>query len=150
MVRIQLSRVNGDFGFEAKDAFGHIVRMDSTPEAGGEDFGVRPMQMLLMGLGGCSGIDIVSILKKQRQTITGFDMSIEGHREHGKEPSLWTNIHIVFELKGDIDPDKAKKACELSMDKYCSVAATLREARASITWGVTVNGANAYSTKAAV
>jgi len=150
MVRIQLSRVNGDFGFEAKDAFGHIVRMDSTPESGGEDFGVRPMQMLLMGLGGCSGIDIVSILKKQRQTITGFDMSIEGHREHGKEPSLWTNIHIVFELKGDIDPDKAKKACELSMDKYCSVAATLREARAIITWGVTVNGTNAYSTKAAV
>ncbi|WP_431214409.1 OsmC family protein [Puia sp. P3] len=109
MVRIQLSRVNGDFGFEAKDAFGHIVRMDSTPESGGEDFGVRPMQMLLMGLGGCSGIDIVSILKKQRQTVTGFDMSIEGHREHGKEPSLWTNVHIVFELKGDIDPDKAKK-----------------------------------------
>jgi len=150
MVRIQLSRVNGDFGFEAKDAFGHIVRMDSTPESGGEDFGVRPMQMLLMGLGGCSGIDIVSILKKQRQTITGFDMSIEGHREHGKEPSLWTNIHIVFELKGDIDPDKAKKACELSMDKYCSVAATLREAHTNITWGVMVNGAHAYSTKAAV
>ena len=150
MVRIQLSRVNGDFGFEAKDAFGHIVRMDSTPESGGEDFGVRPMQMLLMGLGGCSGIDIVSILKKQRQTVTGFDMSIEGHREHGKEPSLWTNLHIVFDLKGDIDPDKAKKACELSMDKYCSVAATLREANATITWGVTVNGTHAYSTKAAV
>lgn len=150
MVRIQLSRVNGDFGFEAKDAFGHIVRMDSTPESGGEDFGVRPMQMLLMGLGGCSGIDIVSILKKQRQTVTGFDMSIEGHREHGKEPSLWTNLHIVFDLKGDIDPDKAKKACELSMDKYCSVAATLREAHATITWSVTVNGAHAYSTKAAV
>ena len=150
MIKIELERVDGDYGFEAKDANGHTVRLDTSLEGGGTNFGVRPMQMLLMGLGGCSGIDIVSILKKQRQTVTGFDMSIEGHREHGKEPSLWTNIHIIFELKGDIDPDKAKKACELSMDKYCSVAATLREAHASITWGVTVNGAHAYSTKAAV
>jgi putative redox protein len=147
MVRIQLDRVNGDFGFEAKDALGHIVRMDSNPESGGEDFGVRPMQMLLMGLGGCSGIDIVSILKKQRQTIAGFSMSIEGHREHGKEPALWASVHILFELTGEIDPDKAKKACELSMEKYCSVAATLRGSGSAITWGVTINGQNAFSTK---
>jgi putative redox protein len=146
MVRIQLDRVNGDFGFEAKDATGHTVRLDSNPESGGEDFGVRPMQLLLMGLGGCSGIDIVSILKKQRQTVEGFSMVIDGHRQHGKEPSLWENIHIVFELKGDIDPGKAKKACELSMDKYCSVAATLRDAHATITWAVTVNGNPYFST----
>ncbi|HEY6900099.1 MAG TPA: OsmC family peroxiredoxin, partial [Puia sp.] len=62
MIKVQLSRVHGDFGFEAKDAYGNTVRLDSSPETGGENFGVRPMQMLLMGLGGCSGIDIVSIL----------------------------------------------------------------------------------------
>src|ERR1700743_2456380 len=112
MVRIELSRVNGDFGFEAKDAGGHIARMDSNPESGGEEFGIRPMQMLLMGLGGCSGIDIVSILKKQRQTIEDFKMIVEGEREKGKEPSLWETIHIIFQLKGTIDIDKAKKACE--------------------------------------
>jgi len=139
MIQIEVNRAHGDFGFEAKDAAGHIARMDSSPETGGENFGIRPMQMLLMGLGGCSGIDIVSILKKQRQNVEGFRMLIEGDREPGKEPSLWANIHMVFELKGTIDPDKAKKACELAMDKYCSVAATLKEARCAITWEVRVN-----------
>src|SRR5579872_4547374 len=139
MTQIELTRVNGDFGFEARDAAGHIARMDSSPETGGQDFGIRPMQMLLMGLGGCSGIDIVSILKKQRQTVEGFRMLIEGERESGKEPSLWADIHIIFELKGDIDPDKAYKACALSIDKYCSVAATLKGAGGKITWEVKVN-----------
>jgi putative redox protein len=138
MIRIELNRVNGDFGFEAKDASGHTARMDSSPETGGMDFGVRPMQMLLMGLGGCSAIDIVSILKKQRQTVEEFSMIVEGDREKGKEPSLWETVHIVFRLKGAIDPDKAQKACALSMEKYCSVAATLKEARCRITWEVTV------------
>lgn len=134
MVRIELNRVEGDYGFEAKDAYGHSARMDTSPETGGQDFGVRPMQMLLMGLGGCSGIDIVSILKKQRQSVSGFRMIIDGEREKGKDSTLWETVHIVFELKGHIDPDKARKACELSMDKYCSVAATLREAHCKITW----------------
>ena len=108
MIKIELDRVNGDYGFEAKDALGHTVRIDTSPDGGGTNFGVRPMQMLLMGLGGCSGIDIVSILKKQRQTIDGFSMKIEGEREAGKEPSIWKNVTIVFELTGNIDPDKAK------------------------------------------
>ena len=140
MIKIELERVQGEYGFEAKDANGHTVRMDTNPDNGGINFGVRPMQMLLMGLGGCSGIDIVSILKKQRQTIEGFSMKIEGEREAGKEPSVWKNVTIVFELTGDIDPDKAKRACELSMDKYCSVAETLRRAGGELSWRVTVNG----------
>ena len=139
MARIELTRIEGDFGFEARDGSGHTARMDSSPETGGQEFGIRPMQMLVMGLGGCSGIDIVSILKKQRQTVEDFSMIIEGEREKGKEPSLWENIHIVFTLKGAIDPDKAKKACALSMEKYCSVAATLKGARCRITWEVRVN-----------
>ena len=147
MVRIQLDRINGDFGFEATDAMGHTVRTDSSPESGGKDFGIRPMQLLLMGLGGCSGIDIVSILNKQRQKVEHFRMTIDGDRETGKEPSLWQKVHVLFDLKGDIDPDKAKKACELSMAKYCSVAATLRESGARITWEVYVNHTFAYSTK---
>jgi putative redox protein len=140
MIEISLNRVEGDFGFEAKDANGHVVRIDSSPESGGTNFGVRPMQMLLMGLGGCSGIDIVAILKKQRQTVEGFSMKVEGEREKGKEPSLWENINIVFELKGTIDPDKAYRACELSMEKYCSVAATLRGGGTKIKWEVKING----------
>lgn len=139
MIKIELERVEGEYGFEAKDANGHVVRLDTSPDNGGINFGVRPMQMLLMGLGGCSGIDIVSILKKQRQTIDGFNMKIEGEREPGKEPSIWKNVTIIFELTGNIDPDKAKRACELSMDKYCSVAETLRRAGGDLKWEVRVN-----------
>lgn len=138
MTQIQLERINGDFGFEAKDADGHTLRLDGSPEIGGGNFGVRPMHALLMALGGCSGIDIVSILKKQRQDVKGFSMRIEGEREKGKEPSLWESMHIVFELSGTIDIDKARRACELSMNKYCSVAETLKRAGGRITWEVRI------------
>lgn len=139
MIEINLHRVNGDFGFEASDANGHTVKMDSSDESGGENFGVRPMQMLLMGLGGCSAIDVVMILKKQRQTIDDFSIKITGEREAGKEPSLWANAKIIFILKGDIDKEKAARACQLSMDKYCSVAATLIKSGTDLTWEVQVN-----------
>jgi putative redox protein len=139
MIKIELERVQGDFGFEAKDANGHIVKIDTSPDGGGTNFGVRPMQMLLMGLGGCSGIDVVNILKKQRQPIEGFSIKIEGEREAGKEPSLWKDVTMVFELTGAIDPEKARRACELSMDKYCSVAETLRRAGGDLKWEVRVN-----------
>ena len=139
MVKVELERVNGAFGFEATDANGHTVKIDTSPETGGENFGVRPMQLLLMGLGGCSGIDILSILKKQRQNVTGFRMRIEGEREPGKDPSLWKNIDVVFELKGDVDPDKAEKAVALSMEKYCSVSETLKRAGATLNWKVVIN-----------
>jgi putative redox protein len=134
MFHVEVLRVNNDFGFVGKDASGHTVKMDSSPESGGHDFGIRPMQMLLMGLGGCSGIDIVSILKKQKQTVEGFRIHIDGERQAGKDPTLWKYIKIIFELKGSIDPEKAKRACELSIEKYCSVAATLMGAGCKIHW----------------
>ncbi|GAB2546817.1 OsmC family protein [Rufibacter soli] len=133
-----MNRVAGDYGFEAKDANGHVIGTDTSSEGGGQNFGVRPMQMLLMALGGCSGIDVAMILKKQRQALTGFKMDISGEREAGKEPSLWKTVHVVFDLQGDIDQTKAERACELSMEKYCSVAETLRRAGAEITWEVRV------------
>src|SRR5215475_8249796 len=89
MVHVEVRRVSNDYGFEGEDAYGHTVKMDSIPESGGLNFGIRPMQMLLMGLGGCSGIDVVSILKKQKQTVDAFHMTIDGEREKGKEPTLW-------------------------------------------------------------
>jgi putative redox protein len=139
MIEINMRRVEGDFGFEATDANGHMVRMDSSAESGGINFGVRPMQMLLMGLGGCSAIDIVMILKKQRQTVEDFSIQISGEREAGKEPSLWEHARIIFTLKGTIDKEKAFRACELSMNKYCSVAETLRRSGTELTWEVLVN-----------
>ena len=140
MPHVEVTRVSGDFGFEGVDASNNRVRMDSTPEIGGKDFGVRPMQMLLMGLGGCSGIDIVSILKKQKQEIKSFKMYIEGDRVAGKEPSLWTEIKIIFEVGGQVDPEKLQRACALSIDKYCSVAQTLMGSGTKIEWTSRVLG----------
>ena len=134
MPKIKLARVKGEFGFEATDEYNHTVKMDSSPESGGWDFGVRPMQMLLMGLAGCSAIDVLTILKKQRQEVKDYKMVVNGDREAGKEPSLWKKINIEFHLYGDIDKNKAEKAAELSIEKYCSVAATLVKAGAEIKW----------------
>jgi putative redox protein len=134
MAHVEILRVNNDFGFEGRDAGGHTVKMDSGTDSGGQDSGIRPMQMLLMGLGGCSGIDVISILKKQKQPVEGFRILIDGERETGKEPRLWKEIRILFELKGPIDPEKARRACALSMEKYCSVAATLTGAGCKINW----------------
>jgi putative redox protein len=142
MPTIELARVSGDYGFEANDENGHSVKMDSSPESGGQNYGVRPMQMLLMGLGGCSAIDVISILKKQRQEVLDYRMKITGDREAGIEPSLWQNITLEFHLKGDIDEDKAKRAVELSLGKYCSVAATLEKAGADINWRVFIHPTN--------
>ena len=139
MAKIELSRVSGDFGFEAKDENGHTVKMDSNLQSGGLDFGVRPMQMLLMGLGGCSAIDVVGILKKQRQEVRDYKMVINGDREPGVEPSLWKDVDMEFHLYGNIDTDKAQKAADLSVNKYCSVAATLVKAGADIKYKVFVH-----------
>ena len=139
MIEINIDRVEGDCGFEATDAYGHTLKMDTSPETGGVNFGVRPMQVLLMGLGGCSGIDIVMILKKQRQQVDNFSMKIEAERQDGKEPSLWKEAKIIFTLKGRIDEEKAQRACELSMNKYCSVAETLRLGGTILTWELRLN-----------
>jgi putative redox protein len=132
MPKIELSRVSGDYGFIASDENGHTLKMDSSPESGGQNFGARPMQVLLMGLAGCSAIDVLAILKKQRQDVKDYKMVINGEREQGKEPSLWKDIEVEFHLYGDIDRDKATKAVELSIGKYCSVSATLEKAGATI------------------
>ncbi|MBV8253794.1 MAG: OsmC family protein [Chitinophaga sp.] len=138
-MKIALQRIDDGFNMEAVDENGHKVLMDSSVENGGKNNGVRPMQMIIMGLGGCSAIDVVMILKKQRQEITDFRIEIEADREKGKEPSLWENAHLVFHLYGNIDADKAARAVELSMNKYCSVAETLRKGNTRLTWEVKLN-----------
>ena len=140
MIRIEVERVAPGFGFNARDAYGHTIPIDTSQDTGGKNYGVRPMQLVLMSLGGCSGIDIISILNKQRVVVQSFLIRIEGEREPDKIPSLWKTIHVIFELEGEIEPIMAKRACELSIDKYCSVAETLRRAGAQITWKVMVNG----------
>ena len=132
MATIELNLVNGAYGFEAKDQHGHITKMDSKPEMGGQDFGTRPMELLLEALAGCSSVDVVSILGKQKQALKGLKVIVHGERKAKDDLSLWKDIEMVFQLKGDIDPAKAEKAVSLSIHKYCSVAATLVAAGAEI------------------
>jgi putative redox protein len=138
-MKIELKRLDDAFHFEAVSETGNVAQMDAGENIGGHNKGVRPMQMLLMGLGGCSAIDIVLILKKQKQVIEDFTISIDGEREKEKEPSLWENIQVHFKFKGQIDKEKAERAVQLSMEKYCSVSKTLEKAGAKITYKVSVN-----------
>jgi putative redox protein len=138
-MRIKIQRKDDNFLFEAIAEDGNKVLMDASPSLGAAGLGFRPMQMLIAGLGGCSGIDIVSILKKMKQDITDFRMEIDGEREVGVEPSLWREVNVHFFLEGKIDPEKAKRAVELSMEKYCSVSKTLEKAGTQINWKLSLN-----------
>lgn len=138
-MKVELKRLDDAFHFEAKSEEGNIMHFDGSADIGGGNKGIRPMQSLLMAIGGCSAIDIVMILKKQKQEITDFQISIEGEREKDKTPSLWETVNIHFKLKGKIDKDKAERAVQLSMEKYCSVSKTLEIAGAKITYKVSVN-----------
>lgn len=129
-----------DYGFTITDSTGHTLFIDIPEEQGGKGGGMRPMQTVLAALCGCSGVDVVGILKKQRQAYTSLKISADGEREQGKEPSLWKTVHILFELTGEVEGAKAFRAAELSITKYCSVAETLRRAGADITFTVLVNG----------
>ena len=138
MATITLKRTDSDYQFQTLDETGQVMTMDIPEDQGGHGNGVRPMQALLSALGGCSGVDVVMILNKQKEIIEHYEMEISGERAEGKEPSLWETIHIVFKLKGSMTKEKAEKACALSIDKYCSVAETLRAAGAVITWEVVI------------
>ena len=138
MATVKLRRVNGDYGFDTVNENGTIIKMDTNPDMGGQEYGARPKQVLLNALAGCSSIDVISILKKQRQEITDFSVTVNGEREAGVEPSLWKDIELTFEIAGNVDEDKAKRAVDISMNKYCSVAITLVKAGANIKTNVIV------------
>ncbi|MFM7720197.1 MAG: OsmC family protein [Sediminibacterium sp.] len=138
MAKITLKRTDNDYQFQTLDETGQVMTMDIPADQGGHGNGVRPMQALLSALGGCSGVDVVMILNKQKENIDHYEMVITGERAVGKEPALWEKVHVVFKLKGSMIKEKAEKACALSIDKYCSVAATLRAAGAVITWEVEI------------
>jgi len=106
----------------------HKIILDAEPEFGGNDLGVRPKPLMLVSLGGCTGMDVVSILKKMKMDFDYFNVKIEGDltEEH---PKHYTKMKIIFELKGkNIDFTKVEKAVELSLNKYCGVSAVYKKA----------------------
>ena len=114
-----------NMSFVGESASGHSVVMDGPPEAGGRDLGIRPMEMLLLGLGGCSSFDVVSMLKKGRQNITNCEVEISAKRADS-EPKVFTEIHLHFILEGkELNETKVARAISLSAEKYCSASIML-------------------------
>jgi putative redox protein len=132
-MKIEIKRINDATHLEATNEAGNKIYMDGSPAIGGKDLGFRPMQVLLASLGGCSTMDVISILNKQKQDLRHIEIVVDGEREQGVEPSLFRDIHVHFKIYGNVDPEKAKRAIDLSMTKYCSVAKTL-EPTAKITY----------------
>ncbi|MEE8365128.1 MAG: OsmC family protein [Gammaproteobacteria bacterium] len=113
--------------FVGESGSGHAVVMDGAPEHGGRNMGVRPMEMLLLGLGGCTAFDVVSILKKSRQAIVGCEVEIDSDRAE-EIPRVFTRIHAHFVITGNsLDSTKVEKAVNLSAEKYCSASAMLNK-----------------------
>ncbi|MCK5336854.1 MAG: OsmC family protein [Gammaproteobacteria bacterium] len=111
--------------FVGESESGHSVVMDGPPEAGGRNLGIRPMEMILLGLGGCSSFDVVMILQKGRQAITNCHVEITAERAE-TDPKVYTKIHAHFVLEGkNLNEKQVAKAVSLSADKYCSVSIML-------------------------
>ena len=114
------------------------VHIDGSPDIGGLGLGVRPMEMVLMALASCSSLDLVSILKKQKQDLKDLSVSVEGERRE-QIPTIFTKIHLAFSMTVDIDPTKAERAAELAVKKYCSVHDMLVAGGVEITYSLLIN-----------
>jgi putative redox protein len=136
-MKIEIQRKDGLYHMQARNDTGNTIEMDGSPAIGGTNQGFRPMQLLLAAVGGCSTIDIVNILNKQKQLVEDIRIVVDGEREPNVEPSLFQDIHVHFTLKGDLSDEKVKRAVDLSMGKYCSVAKTL-EKTAKITYSYSI------------
>lgn len=136
-MKITLNRINDDFLFECTNSAGNSILLDNTSQPGAK--GVSPMESVLMAVAGCSGIDMVTILKKQRQNVTKFSAEVEGERIPVDDAKPFKSILVKFFVDGDVDPAKAQKAAQLSFEKYCSVSKTL-EPNVTVNHEVTVNG----------
>lgn len=126
----------GNMQFDALVS-GHHVIMDALPDAGGDDQGVRPKQLMLAALAGCTGMDVISILRKMKVEPESFNIKVEADvtDEH---PKHYNKMHIIYELKGkDLPLDKIQKAVELSQDKYCGVSAAYKKAM-PLSWEIKI------------
>jgi putative redox protein len=114
-----------DMQFVGQGETGHAIVMDSSEEAGGHNTGARPMEVLLMGVLGCTAMDVISILKKKRQPIKGLKILATGDRA-AEHPKYYTKIHLEYVAYGDVELEALERSAQLSEDKYCSAIATVR------------------------
>lgn len=136
-MEINLIRKNNKFNFEAQNPGGQTVELDAKPEIGGEGRGFRPMEMLLVGLGGCSGIDVVNVLTKQKEPLNDIKINIKATRKDQEMPPIFDVINIHFDLYGGLNVQKVERALALTFEKYCSVSNILeRSATLNFTYEI--------------
>jgi uncharacterized OsmC-like protein len=135
-MKIALQRNNDKFHFTAKSETGATIAMDASESIGGENLGMRPMELLASSLAGCSSIDILNILYKQKITVQDYQVSVDAKRSD-ELPGIFTAIHLTIEMKGDIPIEKAQRAADLSFGKYCSVSKMIEEV-CDITYSVVI------------
>lgn len=137
--QVTIERKNEDYLFHGTGKTGIAIPVDNKAE--GTPEGASPMELLLIAVGTCSAIDIVSILKKQRQHIDSYKMVVNGERHEVEGAKPFKSIEVIVQLEGEIDPKKALRAAELSFTKYCSVSMTL-EPQVPVSYLIEVNGVN--------
>lgn len=136
-MNINLIRKSGKFNFEAENEGGFTVELDAKAAIGGQGKGFRPMEMLLVGLGGCSGIDMINVLTKQKEPLDDIKIAINATRKDEEMPPIFDVIDIHFELSGDLNPTKVERALAMTFDKYCSVSNILgRSAKINFTYNI--------------
>ncbi len=136
-MQINLERIDDNYLFKCTNSNGNCILLDNTSREGAT--GVSPMETVLMAVASCSGIDIVSILDKQKQSVTSFKAEVQGEREQVGQAKPFKRILVKFFIDGELDPQKALKAAQLSFEKYCSVSKTL-EPNVEVNYEVHVNG----------
>lgn len=123
---------NGDVRFTGRTGSGHEVAIDGPPEHGGSDSGARPMELLLLGVGGCASFDVVDILRKGRQQVASCVAEIDAERAE-TEPKVFTKVHIRFRISGQrLSRNKVERAIRLTTEKYCSASILLQRAGVAI------------------
>ena len=125
-MKLKLKRIDAPFVLELNNENGSTVIIDANPSIGGKGLGFRPMELLAGSLASCASIDVISILKKQRIELASYTIDIVAKRYEGV-PSPFENIQLNFEFDNSVDLEKAKKAIDLSLEKYCSVSASLKD-----------------------
>lgn len=125
-MKVNLKRIDDAYHMEASNDDGNLVYTDGSPAIGGGNKAMRPMQMVLAAVGSCSSIDVIMILKKQKEPLEDIQITVEGERHEDRTPKTFKKIHIHYKLFGDLKEAKAKRAINLSMETYCSVSIMLK------------------------
>lgn len=137
-MKVEINRVNQAFLMEGIGDAQVKVSIDAGIQIGGDDAGLRPMELVLVAAGSCSAIDLIAILKKQRQNLKSLKIVVDGERAKNVVPAVFASIHISYYLEGEIEANKAVRALDLALNKYCSVTTMLKEV--AITSSLFLNG----------